>query len=64
MFARESGIQMEAGVKFVPIVPISVTATGGCRQVMPGPRMGRGDVVTKHGGLVPDNPKYRFDRWT
>ena len=62
--ARESGIQMEAGEKFVPIVPISVSAKGRRRQVMPGPRMGRGDIVTKHGRIVPDNPKYRLDRWT
>ena len=45
------------------MVPISVSATGGCRQVMPGPQMGLGDTVTKHGGIVPDNPKYRLDRW-
>ena len=62
--ARESGIQMEAGEKFVPIVPISVSAAAGRRQVRPGPRMGRGDIVTKHGGIIPDNPKYRLDRWT
>jgi hypothetical protein len=62
--ARESGIQMEAGEKFVPVVQVSVTAAGGRRQARPGPRMGRGDIVTKHGGIVPDNPKYRLDRWT
>ena len=60
--ARESGIQMEGGKKFVPIVPISVSVTGGRRQVMPGPRMGRGGIVTKHGEIVPNNPKYRLDR--
>ena len=26
--------------------------------------MGRGDIVTKHGGIVPDSPNYRLDRWT
>ena len=62
--AHESGIQMEAGEKFVPVVQVSVTAAGGRRQARPGPRMGRGDFVTKHGGIVPDNPKYRLDRWT
>ena len=30
--ARESGIQMEAGEKFVPVVQVSVTAAGGRRQ--------------------------------
>ena len=55
--ALESEIQMEAGEKFVPVVQVSVTAAGGRRQSRPGPRMGRGDIVTKHGGIVPDNPK-------
>ena len=62
--ARESGTQMEAGEKFVPVVQVSVTAACGRHQARPGPRMERGDIVTKHGGIVPDNPKYRLDRWT
>ena len=62
--ASESGIQMEAGEKFVPVVQVSVTTASGRRQARPGPRMGRGDIVMKHGGIVPDNPKYRLDRWT
>ena len=55
---------MEAGEKDVPVVQVSVTAACGRRQARPGPRMGRGDIVTKHGGIVPDNPKYLLDRWT
>ena len=62
--ARESGIQMEGGVKYVPVVQVSVTTAGGRRQARPGPQMGRGDIVTIHGGFVPDNQKYRLDRWT
>ena len=59
-----AGIQMEAGEMFVPVVQVSVTAACGRSQARPGPRMGRGDIVTEHGGMVPDNPKYRLDRWT
>ena len=62
--ARESGIQMEAGEKFVPVVQVSVTAAGGSSQARPGPHMGCCDIITKHGGIVPDNPKYHLDRWT
>ena len=55
---------MEAGEKFVPVVQVSVTAASGRHQARPGPRIGRGDIITKHGGIVSDNPKYRLDRWT
>ena len=61
--ARDSGIQME-GEKSVPVVEVSVTAAGGRRQLRPGPRLGRGDIITKHRGIVPDNPKDRLNRWT
>ena len=54
--ARESGIQVEAGEKLVPVVQVSVTAACGRRQAKPGPRMGRGEIITKYGDTVPDNP--------